>query len=157
MQIWHFLAVTDADLREQFAALYKEAWWAKRHESGWHRPEDLPDVYEAPMRLADEIGNSPALVFVCTTVKGLEAANAIIPSVQNLLLAARCLGVGATITTLHPSVEERVHALFEIPDTAQIVYCMPLGYPQGNFGPVTREPLNKASSRNIWGHALPDT
>lgn len=156
MQLWHFLAVTDQRLREQFASLYKEAWWAKRHESGWYQPEDLPDVYKAPMRLADEIGNSPALVFVCTTVKGPEAANAIIPSVQNLLLAARCLGVGATITTLHPSVEERVHALFGIPDTAQIVYCMPLGYPQGNFGPVTRQPLDAVSSRNIWGHALPD-
>ncbi len=151
MQLWHFLAVTDEDLRSEFAALYKEAWWAKRHESGWFKPEDLPEVYRSPMKLSDEIGNSPALVFVCTTVKGPDAANSIIPSVQNLLLAARCLGVGGTITTLHPSVEERVHTLFEIPDTAQVVYCIPLGYPRGNFGPVTREPLEKVSSRNRWG------
>lgn len=150
MQLWHFLVVTDEGLRTQFAALYKEAWWAKRHESGWFEPEDLPDAYKAPMRLAEEIGNSPALVFVCATVKGLAAANSIIPSVQNLLLAARCLGIGSTITTLHPSVEESVHALFEIPETAQVVYCLPLGYPKGNFGPVTRQPLEMVSSHNTW-------
>ncbi len=151
MQLWHFLVVTNGDLRREFATLYKEAWWAKRHESGWYKPEDLPEVYRSPMRLADEIGDSPALIFVCTTVKGLEAANSIIPSVQNLLLAARSLGVGGTITTLHPTVDDRVHALFDIPDTAQVVYCIPLGYPRGNFGPVTRRPLDEVSSRERWG------
>lgn len=150
MQLWHFLVVSDEAHRADFAGLYKEAWWAKRHESGWFEPEDLPDVYRAPMRLADEIGKSPVLILVCTTVRGLEAANSIIPSVQNLLLAARCLGIGGTITTLHPSVEPRVHALFGIPDTAQVVYCVPLGYPQGNFGPVTRQPLDEVSSYNTW-------
>ncbi len=74
-------------------------------------------------------------VFVCTTVKGHEAATSIIPSVQNLLLAARSLGMGETITTLHPSVDKRVRAVLEIPDTAQVVYCLPLGYPKGSFGP----------------------
>ena len=156
MQLWHFLVVTDQNLRSQFAPLFEEAWWAKRHESGFFTPEDLPDVYKAPMALASTIGNSPVLVFVCTTVAGLEAANSIVPSVQNLLLAARCLGIGGTITTLHSSVDERVHALFEIPDTAQVVYCIPLGYPQGNFGPVTRKPLGEVTSYNQWGSALTD-
>lgn len=151
MQPWHFLVVTDPGLRQAFAPIYHEAWWAKRHESGWYTPEDLPDAYSSAMRLADEIGNSPALVFVCATAKGAAAANSIIPSVQNLLLAARALGVGGTITTLHPTVEDQVHELFAIPESAQIVYCVPLGYPKGNFGPVTRKPLDAVSSRNRWG------
>ncbi len=153
MQPWHFLVVTDPDLRAQFAPLYHEAWWAKRHDSGWYTPEDLPDAYKGAMHLADEIGNSPVLIFVCALAKGAAAANSIIPSVQNLLLAARCLGVGSTITTLHPTIEDRVHALFDIPDTAQVVYCLPLGYPRGNFGPVTRKPLNEVSSFNTWGQS----
>jgi nitroreductase len=151
MQPWHFLVVTDPDLRAQFAPLYHEAWWAKRHDSGWYTPEDLPDAYKQAMHLADEIGNSPVLIFVCALAKGPAAANSIIPSVQNLLLAARSLGIGSTITTLHPTIEDRVHALFEIPDTAQVVYCLPLGYPRGNFGPVTRKPLDQVSSVNTWG------
>lgn len=152
MQPWHFLVVTDADLRAQFAPLYHEAWWAKRNDSGWYTPDDLPDAYKGAMRLADDIGNSPALIFVCALAKGAAAANSIIPSVQNLLLAARALGVGSTITTLHASVEDRVQQLFDIPETAQVVYCLPLGYPQGNFGPVTRRPLEQVSSFNRWGH-----
>ena len=154
MQPWHFLVVTDAELRAEFAPLYREAWWAKRHASGWFTPEDLPDNYKAAMKLADEIADTPVLIFVCATVKGSAAANSIIPSVQNLLLAARSLGIGGTITTLHPTVEERVHELFAIPDTAQIVYCVPMGYPRGNFGPVTRLPLADVSSWNRWGSQL---
>lgn len=153
MQPWHFLVVTDPDLRAQFAPLYHEAWWAKRNDSGWYSPDDLPEAYKGAMKLADEIGNSPALIFVCALVKGAAAAQSIIPSVQNLLLAARCLGIGSTITTLHPSVDERVHALFDIPDSAQVVYCLPLGYPKGNFGPVSRKPLSVVTSYDMWGRS----
>lgn len=61
LQLWHVLVVTDENLRTEFAPLYKEAWWAKRHDSGWYTPEDLPEAYKSALRLADEIGNSPAL------------------------------------------------------------------------------------------------
>lgn len=155
LQPWHFLAVTDPERRAEFAPLYREAWWAKRNDSGWFTPEDLPDNYKLAMNLADEIAGSPLLIFVCALVKGAPAANSIIPSVQNLLLAARALGVGGTITTLHPTVEDRVHDLFQIPETAQIVYCLPMGYPKGNFGPVTRKPLDVVTSFNTWGNAFP--
>jgi len=82
MQPWHFLVVTDAALRAEFAPLYHEAWWAKRNDSGWYTPDDLPDAYKGAMQLADEIGNSPALIFVCALAKGPAAANSIIPSVR---------------------------------------------------------------------------
>jgi len=155
MQPWHFLIVTDEAQRREFAPLYREAWWAKRNDSGYYTPEDLPDAYKSAMRLADEIGGSPLLIFVCALAKGAAAANSIIPSVQNLLLAGRGLGVGGTITTLHPTVEDRVHEMFGIPETAQIVYCIPMGYPKGNFGPVSRKPLEIVASHGTWGTPLP--
>ena len=58
--------------------------------------------------------------------------------------------LGGTITTLHATVEDRVHELFDIPDRAQVVYAIPLGYPRGNFGPVSRRPLHEVSSRDRW-------
>ena len=154
-QPWHFVIVKDATLREKFAPLYHEAWWAKRRDSGIHGPEDLPDSYRPAMRLADEIGQVPLLIFVCATAKGAGAMGSVIPAVQNLLLAARSLGIGGTITTLHSSVDERVHELFAIPATAQIVYCIPLGYPRGRFGPNQRKPLPEVCSYNQWGSASP--
>jgi nitroreductase len=157
-QPWHFVVVTDPAVRQALGELYHEAWWAKRRDQGIHGPEDIPPENRnsrAAMQLADEIGNVPVLVFVCATGKGAQAMGSVIPSVQNLLLAARALGIGGTITTLHPQVDERVHKLLHIPETAQIVYCIPLGYPRGHFGPNVRKPLSEVCSYNRWGEAPP--
>ena len=102
------------------------------------------------MRLAGEIGDTPAFVLVCATARGAGAAQSVIPSVQNLLLAARSIGIGGTITTLHAVVEERVHDLFGIPTEAQVVYCVPLGYPRGRFGPLSRKPLSEVAALDSW-------
>ena len=153
-QPWHFVVIRDAGLREQFGPLYREAWWAKRRDSGFHGPEDLPPEYKDAMRLADKIGEAPVIVLLCATAKGAGAMASVIPAAQNLLLAARALGIGGTITTLHSTVEERVHALFHIPDTAQVVYCLPLGYPRGRFGPARRKPLSEVCSSDLWGNAF---
>jgi nitroreductase len=154
-QPWHFVVVKDAAQRAQLGTLYHEAWWAKRRDAGIHGPEDLPRHYQPAMRLADKFGQVPVMILVCATSKGAGAAGSVIPAVQNLLLAARALGVGGTITTLHSLVEERVHKLFGIPLTAQVVYCIPLGYPRGRFGPNQRKPLTEVCSYDHWGTTPP--
>jgi nitroreductase len=157
VQPWHFLVIRDEELRARFGELYREAWWAKRRDAGIHGPEDIPEsdrVGRSAMRLADEIGRAPAIVLVCAMGRGPGAMGSVIPAVQNLLLAARALGIGGTITTLHPQVEERVHALLGIPASAQVVYAVPLGYPRGRFGPAQRKPLAEASSLDRFGQPL---
>ena len=151
-QPWRFLVVRDPALRSKLGEIYREAWWAKRRDEGIMGPEDLPDTptRRAAMRLADEIGGSPVMVLVCAVARGHAAAESVVPAAQNLLLAARSLGIGGTITTLHPTVEEQVHALLGIPDNAQVVYCIPLGYPRGKFGPTTRKPVGEVSAIDRW-------
>ena len=113
---------------------------------------------QSAKRLADQIDQAPVIVLLCATAKGTGPAASVIPSAQNLLLAARALGVGGTITTLHAQVDERVHAqvdervhqLLGIPDTAQVVYCLPLGYPRGAFGSVQRKSLSEVCSYDRW-------
>ncbi len=159
-QPWHFVVVKDAELRKRLGELYHEAWWAKRRDAGVFGPEDVPPgdgISQSAMRLADEIGNAPVLVLLCATSRGPGPMASVIPSVQNLLLAARALGIGGTITTLHPQVEERVHQLFGLPDTAQVVYCIPLGYPGGHFGLTQRKPLSEVCSYDRWGSPPPTT
>ncbi len=156
-QPWHFIVMTDPDILAQFGGLYREAWWAKRKDVGIRGPEDIPTddrVVQSAMRLADEIGRAPVIVLVCATAKGPGPMGSVIPATQNLLLAARSLGIGGTITTLHPKVEGSVKKLLEIPETAQIVYCIPLGYPRGRFGPTSRKPVDEVCSGNKWGHPL---
>ena len=111
IQPWHFLVITDKDQRSKLGELYHEAWWAKRRDAGIHGPEDIPEtdrVARSAMRLADEIGEAPAIVLLLAAAQGPAAMGSVIPSVQNLLLAARALGLGGTITTLHADVDERV-------------------------------------------------
>jgi nitroreductase len=60
------------------------------------------------------------------------------PAAQNLLLAARALGLGAVLTTphlFHPGQYERILGL---PSDVTLTCCIPVGYPRGRFGPVSR-------------------
>lgn len=152
-QPWHFLVIKDPGLRGKLAELYHEAWWAKRRDQGIMGPDDIPpgkNSLRSAMRLADQIGQAPVIVLLCATTQGPAAAASIIPAAQNLLLAARAFGIGGTITTLHAQVEDRAHELFGIPETAQVVYCLPLGYPRGTFGSVQRKPLSEVCSYDRW-------
>jgi nitroreductase len=79
----------------------------------------------------------------------------VIPAVQNLMLAARALGIGSVPTTLHPQVMDRVYALLDIPPEAGFYFCIPLGYPRGRFGPTRRRPTTETSFLNRWGDPVP--
>ncbi len=156
-QAWHFLVVRDAEQRRKFGEIYRRAWWAKRKDAGINGPEDIPEadrVARSAMRLADDFGAVPAVILVCATTPTVLDMTGAIPATQNLLLAARALGLGATITNLHPSVEQEVRDLFAMPEGARVVYAVPVGYPRGKFGPVTRKPLEDVASRDRWGEPL---
>ncbi|NQW18241.1 MAG: nitroreductase family protein [Chloroflexi bacterium] len=150
-QDWHFVVIRDPEIRRQFGALFRKAWWAKRNDAGYFKPEDLPDHFRSAMGLADAIGESPVIVLACAMNLGFRES--VIPATQNLLLAARALGIGGTITSLHPSVDGSIKELLQIPGSVEIVYCVPLGYPKGDFGPVTRKPLAEIVSEDAWGSA----
>jgi nitroreductase len=136
-----FLALTDPAIIKEFGALYREAWWSKRRDEGqpWTTPEaipaDLPNS-RAAAQLADEIKDAPCIVLAFSLRRG--QASSVIPAVQNLMLAARALGIGSVPTILHPRVMERVHALLVVPDKVEFHLCIPLGYPRGQFGPTNR-------------------
>jgi len=60
------------------------------------------------------------------------------PAVQNLLLAARALGLGAVLTTPHLFHPGQYEKLLGIPSDVTLAACIPVGYPRGKFGPVSR-------------------
>jgi nitroreductase len=153
-----FLVLTDPDLIREFGALYREAWWAKRRDEKrpWTRREEIPAEDRgsvAAARLAVEIVDAPCIVLALTTGKG--QASSIIPSVQNLMLAARALGIGSVPTTLHAQVLERVYKLLDIPADMEFHLCIPLGYPRGQFGPTQRRPTAETTYLNRWGTPVP--
>jgi nitroreductase len=89
------------------------------------------------------------VVLAFSAVRG-DLGHSVLPAVQNLLLAARALGIGTTLTTLHDDVMPRVEKMFDIPDTAQFYCCIPMGYPRGNFGTTVRLPTSETTFWNGW-------
>jgi nitroreductase len=155
LQVARFLVVTDRAAIRAFAPLYREAWWAKRHDEGFRRFDDLPKRFHPAAGLAEAIGDAPCIVFALGQHNG--PPDSVIPAVQNLMLAARALGIGSVPTTLHPSVMTRFHELFDIPDDANFHFCVPLGYPMGNFGPNVRKPTSETTFLDRWGAPVPWT
>ena len=99
----------------------------------------------------------PALIVACleygekvdaTTM--LRGGGNIWPGVQNLLLAARALGLGAAPTTLALLDQDAVRAALTLPDTMAAHCLIPVGYPLGNFGPVTRKPVSEIMRFDHW-------
>jgi nitroreductase len=157
-QTARFLVLTDRATIRTFGALYREAWWAKRRDEGrpWTRREDVPAAeksYQAAARLADEIADAPCIVLAFANGRG--QASSVIPAVQNLMLAARALGIGSVPTTLHPTVMERVNALLGVPAEAEFHLCIPLGYPRGRFGPTQRRPTHETTYLDRWDEPVP--
>ena len=150
-----FLVIRSREKIREFGKLYHEAWWAKRRdELGWTGKSDIPadSVYRHAAKLADEMSDAP-LIILAFGQGG--AANSVLPPVQNLLLAARALGIGSVLTTLHAQVMERVYALFGVPESVQFHCCIPLGYPRGNFGLTSRLPTSETTHWDAWDQHPP--
>jgi len=152
-QVARFLVVTDPSIIHEFGALYHEAWWAKRHDEGFADFDALPPAFHPAAGLAEAIKDAPCIVFALAVRNG--PPDSVIPAVQNLMLAARAIGIGSVPTTLHPTVMDRFRAMFDIPPDAAFHFCVPLGYPQGNFGPTTRKPTAETTYLNRWGAPVP--
>ncbi|MFN8526664.1 MAG: nitroreductase family protein [Chloroflexota bacterium] len=152
-----YLYITDRAQITEFGALYKEAWWAKRRDQGgWQTVDDIPEheqSYRRAAQLADEMKDVPCVIFALAIPPG--GAGSVLLSVQNLLLAARALGIGTCPTTLHPSVMDRFNKMFGIPDDVQFHFCIPVGYPRGKFGPNKRMPTSETTYQGKWGQPVP--
>ena len=154
-QQWHFVVVKDEELRRQLGELYHEAWWAKRKDAGINGPEDIPpgrNSMRSTMRLANEIGTSPVMVLICATAKGPGAAASVIPSAQNMLLAARALGLGGVLTTNHRFYEDDIKEALGVPKEWVIFTMIPLGYPRDPHGRKNRQPIEEVTFSNRWGN-----
>ena len=64
------------------------------------------------------------------------------PAVQNLLLAARALGLGAVLTTQHFFLPGVFESLINLPKSSALAGIIPVGFPKGKFGPLTRPPAD---------------
>jgi len=167
-QPWRFLAIQSPK---------EKAWFGERYKSAIHSQlghllnpdsEDKSSNAGAARAVkyqAENMSEVPLILLVAgkrdwpfkvpeSERVGLAPPNygSVYPCVQNILLACRSLGLGAALTTMHQMFEDELHAHFKIPDEYGVVVSLPIGYPLGKFGPVTRTPATEITYFDSWGN-----
>jgi nitroreductase len=149
-QPWHFLVVRDRESKMRLGQWYLKAWEAA--VTGDMRTEQ---PYRSGGDLGRNMPDTPVVILVCQRTDSASTGSSIFPAVQNLLLAARGLGLGTVLTTLHTAYESEVKEYFGIPEDFETVAMIPIGYPsQGErFGRPRRRPLEEITSYERWGRS----
>jgi len=164
MQNGRWVVVRDAAVRKQLADLNRQSVEAYISPQST-RPESLPHqsaekrqrMLKSVLWQMEHMHEIPALIVACMEF-GVEVdgralgrgAGSIWPGIQNLLLAARALGLGAAPTTLALRDQDAVRKVLDLPKTMAAFCVIPVGYPLGKFGPVTRKPVAEIMRFDRW-------
>lgn len=183
-QNWAFVVVRDAEQRRRLGAIYRKAseiasaMYAARGRPPHMTEEQFQRMLTSGGYLWEHMGDAPIILIPCQTRPVLPPSHAlspemraklaeeqryvdrirgasIYPAVQNIILACRALGLGTTITTNHIRCEQEVRDVLGIPDDVDTFAMMPIGYPKGKFGPVTRRPVTEVAHVDRWSSAWP--
>jgi nitroreductase len=164
-QGWSFVVVRDPATRARLGELYREAWGELMklpyYAGASQAPADSPAgrMLASARHLSEHLGEAPVLILACIALDAgasptLTTGASIYPAVQNLMLAARALGVGSCITTIHKYRDAQVKELLGIPAHVETAALIPLGYPRGKFGPPPRKPVAEVAYSERWGQAF---
>jgi len=176
VQPWRFLVVRDAATKQFLQGRYKRGWdrylQANLQAAAEAAVPPSPAEIEARLRmvsaashLAEHLHEAPVLLLVCMLPRALALPPdpesqppspaalyaSIFPAVQNILLACRAYGLGATLTTLHLLYEQAIKERLGIPPEIETVAMLPIGHPVGRFGPTTRTPVETVTFWDTWG------
>lgn len=107
------------------------------------RDEQLAKMMSSPstaLKLVQHfgLGGTLRLATSGSRISGLADGATAYPAVQNILLAARALGLGAVLTTQHFFIPGEMEAVLGLPSSVTLAAVIPVGWPKGKFGPVTR-------------------
>jgi nitroreductase len=160
-QRWRFLVVKDPAIKKAVQVFYKRAFdkvVGPRYASSVPPPGVTAERYArqhaAVEYLTEHYHEAPVWIVACiedTAPPSRAAGASIYPAVQNMLLAARALGLGSTLTTRHLLYEKEAEAALGLPDGVHSYAILPIGYPMGNFGPVGRGKLADIVYQDKWG------
>ena len=157
-QLTRWVIVRDPEQKKKLAALNR-LHGAPHIAADVAKPKDakLKRMLDAVVWQMDHLHEVPALIVACydyeTVVDGMDIyrkAGSVWPGVQNLLLMARSLGLGAAPTTLALRDQGMVREALSLPETFAALCLIPVGYPQGRFGPVTRNPVGDIMRFDRW-------
>lgn len=155
-QPWEFITVTSPEQRRRVAEAV--APFLELVDS-LPAPTDASEARtrSGSTRLIAELATVPALIFVCgrndypaSEPREFYLWSAVFSAAQNILVAARALGLGAALTTLHVANPAAIRDLLGLPAGLRIGAMIAVGWPDRPFGPVKRRPLQEVLHRDRW-------
>jgi len=164
LQPWVFIVIDDADKRaaigQALRAIFESNDGLQQLISAGENSDDKTQrlMLKGARAFFSQLEKAPAMVIPCLyqlasptpDASSLLAGSSIYGAVQNMMLAARALGLGTVLTTAHGMLEANLRELLSIPDDATPVALIPIGYPDANFGPTTRKGLDEILRWNSW-------
>lgn len=114
-------------------------------------------MLDGTAHLVKTIGTAPVLILVAGKAVYPPQAprvdfvwSSVYPAAQNLIVAARALGLGTTFTTFQGVADKTIREVLSIPDDVYVGCMIPLGWPDAKFGPVNRVPLEQVIHHDGW-------
>lgn len=164
-QNWEFVVVKDRAVKERLARSYRQAWAVYGNAGRLVKRGDEATlrIIEATQWQVDHFADVPVLVVACLRGARLPLApmppvaqatyyGSIFPAVQNLLLAARAVGLGAGIVTLALWNTTAARKALGLPVTVLPCAVVPMGWPRGRYGPTRRKPVGSVVHLDQYGN-----
>ena len=161
-QDWRFVIIRDAATKQKMQDWSLVPWqrYIARYADRQDAIDELPRAQRLSLRsvehLVFHLAQCPAVV----AVLGLRGRHgtpggSTFPAVQNLLLAARALGLGGSVFNFPLSHEADLREMLRIPDNNQIYCLLPIGYPTDRHGPVGRKAVADVVYLDTFGTEWP--
>ena len=149
-QGWSFIVVRDPETRRKIGDLYRTG---SRFDIRDDMTGQQRRVYRLAQDLEDHLDDVPVLIVACLR-GGLGSGASIYPAVQNILLAARGVGLASVLTTRQSRFEADIKEILGIPDEVSTAALLPIGFPaEGTrYGPTRRRPLDEVAFDGRWGN-----
>lgn len=151
------MVVKDAQKRGRLGVVYRRGFdqLSAAYDANPGLVGGYPLVRRSAEYLAEHMGEAPVILIPCApTSAGVEGS--VFPAIQNLMIAARALGLGTTLTTVHRFYEQEVKELLGIPEEFTSFAFIPVGYPLGRWSEAKRRPYEEITYWNTWNAAPPD-
>ena len=151
-QGWSFIVIRDQETKDTIGELYRAG-------DGVSITPDLTGqvrrVYGSAQYLEDHLEDVPVFILVCIEANANSSFSgaSIYPAVQNILLAARGMGLGSCLTTRQMRFEEEIKQLLNIPEDVATAALLPIGFPAEGvgYGPTRRKALEEVAFDGGWG------
>jgi nitroreductase len=155
-QPWSFIVIRDDETKRKIGEWYLESWNATYGRAKDTVTADAQGarMYSSADHLAHHLAEAPVFIMGVVRTGGVgtsPSGSYIYPAIQNLMLAARGLGLGTTLTTLHRAHEADVAELLGVPEGWETMCLIPMGWPKGKFGMGARRPVEEVTHWEQWG------